>query len=32
VNIPAGTDKVFIRAHCLVDGWGDQLFEVILGD
>ena len=32
VDIPAGTDKVFIRAHCLVDGWGDQLFEVTLGD
>jgi len=32
VNIPEGTDKVFIRAHCLVDGWGDQLFEVMLGD
>jgi len=30
VSIPAGTDKVFIRAHCLVDGWGDQLFEVDL--
>jgi len=32
VAIPAGTDSVFIRAHCLVDGWGAQMFEVTLGD
>lgn len=31
IAIPKGTDKVFIRAHCLVDGWGEQLFEVTLG-
>ena len=30
VAIPADTDKVFIRAHCLVDGWGEALFEVSL--
>lgn len=30
VTIPAGAQKVFIRAHCLVDGWGDQRFEVSL--
>ncbi|HBQ35460.1 MAG TPA: hypothetical protein DD729_01240 [Rhodobacteraceae bacterium] len=30
VSIPPDTDKVFIRAHCLVDGWGKQLFEVDL--
>ena len=28
VDIPAGTSLVFIQAHCLVDGWGEQLFEV----
>lgn len=32
VEISAGIDKVFIRAHCLVDGWGDQLFEVSLAE
>ena len=30
VAIPAGTKTVYIRAHCLVDGWGDQRFEVML--
>ena len=28
VTIPAGTKSVFIRAHCLVDGWAKQTFEV----
>ncbi len=32
VTIPADTKTVFIRAHCLVDGWGDQRFEVALGE
>jgi len=30
VAIPAGTKTVYIRAHCLVDGWGDQQFKVML--
>ncbi len=30
VAIPAGTQVVFVRAHCLVDGWGDDLFRVDL--
>jgi len=32
VAIAAGSKKVFIRAHCLVDGWGEQTFEVTLND
>ncbi len=32
VKIPAGMKTVYIRAHCLVDGWGDQRFEVTLGN
>lgn len=32
VSIPEGTTAVYIRAHCLVDGWGDQLFKVLLAD
>ena len=32
VEIPAGTVKVFIRAHCLVDGWGKALVEVPLAE
>jgi len=32
VPIPAGTETVFIRAHCQVDGWGEQRFEVALGE
>ena len=31
VEIPEGTTHVFVRAHCLVDGWGAQMFEVALG-
>lgn len=30
ITIPAGTDTVLIRAHCLIDGWGAQRFEVNL--
>lgn len=30
VDIPAGTDVVYIRARCNVDGWSDALFEVRL--
>lgn len=30
VVVPAGTKSVFIRAHCLVDGWSKQHFEVKL--
>lgn len=30
VEIPAGTTQVFVRAHCLVDGWGQDLFVVDL--
>lgn len=30
VTIPAGTISVFIQARCIVDGWGEALFEVIL--
>ncbi len=32
VVIPDGTERVFIRAHCLVDGWGEQMFEIVLAD
>jgi len=31
VIIPDGTGRIYIRAHCLVDGWSDQLFEIRLG-
>lgn len=30
VEIPAGVARVFIRARCLVDGWGTARFAVIL--
>ena len=30
ISIPTGTNKVFVRAHCLLDGWGDHRFEVLL--
>lgn len=32
VAIPVGTKSVFIRAHCLVDGWAKPRFEVKLPD
>ena len=32
VVIPAGTRKVFVRAHCLIDGWNGQLFRVELAN
>lgn len=32
VEIPADTSAVFIRAHCLIDGWATQPFEVRLTD
>lgn len=32
VAVPAGSTSVFIRAHCLVDGWAKQRFEVGLTD
>lgn len=30
IRIPAGTKTVFIRAHCLVDGWATETFKVAL--
>lgn len=30
VTIPAGTVSVFIQSRCVVDGWGDTLFKVVL--
>ncbi|MGR3660421.1 MAG: hypothetical protein ACU0CA_04420 [Paracoccaceae bacterium] len=30
VEIPAGMTRVIVRAHCSVDGWVGQPFEVIL--
>ncbi|WP_457649856.1 hypothetical protein [Profundibacter sp.] len=30
VNIPKGTEKIFIRPHCLVDGWSEQPFKIYL--
>lgn len=32
VAIPTKANTVFIRAHCLVDGWSEQRFEVKLTD
>ena len=32
VNIPQGTQVVYVRARCNVDGWSHDLFEVRLGD
>lgn len=32
VSLPAGTKSVFIRAHCLKDGWAKRRFEVKLAD
>ena len=29
--LPDGTRTVYIRAHCSVDGWGDETFRVDLG-
>lgn len=31
VQIPVGATKVYVRARCNVDGWSEELFEVILG-
>ena len=31
VEIPEGTKEVFLRAHCLVDGWGTEMIRVTLG-
>ena len=28
VTVPEGTGTVFIRARCLVDGWGDPVFAL----
>ncbi len=30
VVVPKGMDYVLIRAHCKIDGWGDQRFRVNL--
>lgn len=30
VEVPAGTKRVFIRTRCIVDGWSEDLFEVLL--
>jgi len=30
VEIPEGTQIVYVRAHCLVDGWGEELFPMPL--
>lgn len=32
VIIPQGATVVYVRARCNVDGWSDDLFEVVLGD
>ena len=32
VVIPDGVERVFIRARCLVDGWGEPVFEIALDD
>ncbi len=31
VSVPEGVEVVYLRAHCLVDGWGEDLFRVELG-
>ncbi len=30
ITLPEGTKTVFVRAHCLVDGWAKETFEVTL--
>ncbi len=30
VQIPDGATSVFVRTRCNVDGWSDDLFEVVL--
>lgn len=30
VDVPETAGSVFIRARCIVDGWSDQVFEVVL--
>lgn len=30
VALPEGTKTIFVRAHCLVDGWAGQAFEISL--
>lgn len=30
VTIPDGATSVFVRSRCNVDGWSDELFEVVL--
>ena len=32
VTIPEGTQIVYVRAHCLTDGWGAELFPVRLAE
>lgn len=32
VQIPDGVTVVYVRARCNVDGWSDDLFEVVLAD
>ncbi len=32
VQVPAGTETVFIRARCSQDGWGERLFPVPVGN
>lgn len=30
VVIPEGTQRVWVRTRCIVDGWSEQVFEVAL--
>jgi hypothetical protein len=32
VVVPGGATVVYVRARCNVDGWSDDLFEVVLND
>lgn len=32
VQVPDGATVVYVRARCNVDGWSDELFEVVLVD
>lgn len=32
VIVPDGATVVYVRARCNVDGWSDDLFEVVLND
>lgn len=32
VIVPEGAKVVYVRARCNVDGWSDDLFEVVLND